>query len=221
MNRSVSTRATWLVMIMLGALIAATTASAGPRDHVDGFFLRLSTGFGAGNTSISNLGMMTPDGQPVDKFEFSGAATDINIAIGGIIAPNLALHGTLFGWIASDPDFKIDGAKIEKLSGDIMATGFGVGLTYYFMPANIYLSASGGPGSFEIDGRLRELGTDLNGETDTGVFLDFTIGKEWWVGDKWGLGVAGGLQYHSFGDSDINENWSGTSYTIRFTATMN
>ncbi len=61
----------------------------------------------------------------------------------------------------------------------------------------------------------------LTGETDAGLFTDLTLGKEWWVGDKWALGIAGGLQYHRFGDSDSDVSWDGTSYAIRFTASMN
>ena len=195
------------LLILTFVLLAATGALAGPRDHDGGFFLRLSTGMGSTSTSLS-------DG--VDEMTLSGTAGDLNIAIGGMISKNLALHGTLFGWSAADPKVELNGIDAGDLPGTMTAAAFGIGLTYYFMPANIYLSGSAGSGSMELD-----IDGGSDGKTDSGLFMDFTLGKEWWVGDEWGLGVAGGLEYHSFPDPDINENWTGTSYTIRFTASMN
>jgi len=193
--------------IFLLTLTLAATALAGPRDHADGFFLRLSGGAGSTGSSLS-------DG--TDKLEFSGSGGDLNIAIGGIVAPNLALHGTLYGWSASDPTLEFNGADVTDISGTLTAAGVGAGLTYWFMPVNMYLSGTVGSGGLELD-----LNGGLDGKSDRGLILDLTLGKEWWVGDSWGLGLAGGLIYHSFPDPDISENWSGTSFTLRFSATMN
>lgn len=194
------------LLILTLILLTAATALAGPRDHQDGFFLRLSAGAGSAKTSLDGY---------LDKVKISGPAGDMNIAIGGIVTPNLALHGTLFGWSASDPELTVNGINLGEMNADVTAGGLGGGLTYYFMPVNLYLSGSVGVGSMELD----VAGPD--GETQSGLFMDLTVGKEWWVGDKWGLGVAGGMEYHSFGDPNINENWTGTSWTIRFTASMN
>ena len=190
--------------ILMTILLAAAVAAAGPRDHLDGFFLRLSVGGGSADTAYD-------DG--TDDLEFSGTAGDVNIAIGGIVAPNLALHGTLFGASMTDPDFAINGAT-GVVNGDITMAGLGVGLTYYIMPANIYVSGSIGSGTMELD-------SFVDARTDRGPMLDVTVGKEWWVGEKWALGVAVGLQAHKFGESGMDESWSGTSKAIRFSATMN
>jgi len=206
MRHTMSDSRSGKLLILTLVFLTATSVQAGPRDHQDGFFLRLSAGGGSAKTSLEGN---------LDEIEISGPAGDLNIAIGGIVAPNLALHGTLFGWSTNDPDVEVNGSYIGRMNGDMTAGGMGIGLTYYFMPVNLYLSGSVGFGSME----LRLAGP--SGETDTGLFTDLTVGKEWWVGDKWGLGIAGGMEYHSFGDPDINKNWSGTSWTIRFTATMN
>lgn len=192
------------IWIPVAVLLLATCATAGPRDHLDGFFLRLSAGGGSASTEIS-------DG--TDSIEVSGPAGDVNFAIGGIVAPNLALHGTLFGTSMADPDVDFNGAE-GTLNGDVTVAGLGVGVTYYFMPANIYLSGSLGSGSLQLDG-------PIDGETDRGPMLDLSLGKEWWVGDNWALGLALGLQSHTIGDGTVDEDWSGTSYAIRFSATMN
>jgi hypothetical protein len=60
----------------------------------------------------------------------------------------------------------------------------GLGACYYFMPVNIYLSASVtvSRDRLEID--------EKKGSTNPGVGAYVSIGKEWWVSDNWGLGVA-------------------------------
>jgi hypothetical protein len=177
----------------------------GARDHDDGFFLRLSSGVGHAGSEIS---------WDSHSMKVSGIGGDANIAIGGIIAPDLAVHGTLNGWFLSDPEVELDNSTGD-LPGDFYLSAFGGGVTYYLMPANVYLSASVGVGMLTVD-----VG-NVSVETDMGPVVDVTIGKEWWVGDEWGLGVAGTVGYHSIADPDVDENWSGISVGLRFSATYN
>jgi hypothetical protein len=195
-----------LITVMAGIAVGTTAAAApnGPRDHAGGFFLRLSGGVGAAKTSIEEAG---------SELEVSGTSGDVNLAIGAIVAPNLAIHGTIFGWVLSDPDVELDGMS-GSVDGDADMSAFGAGLTYYFMPVNLYLSGSVGAGSLSGSG-------DFDGETDTGIALDLTAGKEWWVGNGWGLGAAAAFQYHSFPDGEVDSNWSGPAFALRFSATMN
>jgi hypothetical protein len=178
-----------------------------PRAHDGGFFLRLSAGVGTASTSADD-----PD---FGEWEISGVSGDVNFAIGGIVSPNLALHGTLWGWSTTDPDVELDGDDAGTLNGDLSVSAIGAGLTYYFMPSNLYLSGSLGLASMSIDTDLGDFGSD------TGLAVDITLGKEWWVGRSWGLGIAGALGLHSVGAEDIEENWSGASFGLRFSATMN
>ena len=191
------------------ALVPATGSAGEPRTH-DGFFLRLSAGGGTASSKI--------DDEVAGSIELSGTPTDLNIAIGGMVAPNFALHGTLYGYVMSDPDVDITlpglGSASGSLNGDATLAAFGGGATYYFMPVNVYLSGTVGFGSLELDG-------DVKGETDDGLVIDLSLGKEWWVGNSWGLGLAGGYGYHSFGDPDVDSNWSGSSFVLRFSATLN
>lgn len=191
---------------VLGLAVATQVSSAGERDHEDGFFLRLSAGMGAAATQVDAT---------VGDIELSGTASDINLAIGGIVTPNLAVHGTIYGWAVNEPDAEI-GSLSGDVQGDLSLGAIGAGLTYYVMPLNLYFSGSLGFGSMTLDDNAL-----AEGETDTGLVVDLTIGKEWWVGRKWGLGVAGGLGYHSLPEEGIDENWTGTSVAIRFSATMN
>ncbi len=190
----------WIVLLPAGA------QAGDPRTH-DGFFLRLSAGFGYAGTKI-DLG--------ASDLEVTGATGDVNFAIGGIVAPNLALHGTILGWSASEPDVELTGVGSGELNGDVTMSALGAGVTYYFMPSNLYLSGTVGFGRLEVD-----LSGGPEGDTDAGLVLEFVLGKEWWTGDNWGLGLAGAVALHSIPDGDLDEDWKGTSLGLRFSATLN
>ena len=128
---------------------------------------------------------------------------------------NLALHGSLLGWTIIDPSVEV-GTVSDRVNGSLILSGFGVGITYYIMPINIYISPSVGIG------RLTAESGGVTGETEMGPIFDFTVGKEWWVGSSWGLGVAGTVGYHSVKESEeIPVNWSGYNLGVRFSATLN
>jgi hypothetical protein len=139
----------------------------------------------------------------------------VNLAIGGTVARNVALHATLFGWTTTDPTFESNGAEVELNNAELTMGALGIGVTYYFMPVNLYLSPSIGFGALNLE----VPGGD--GESDTGIAFDFTLGKEWWVSNRWALGVAGGLGLHAIPDNDSSEDWTGTSFMVRFTSTFN
>ena len=203
--------------LLAGAVLVAVAAGpavagGGSRTH-DGFFLRMSAGLGRANADISdNSGSL----------EISGTAGDLNLAVGGMVGPNFALHGTLWGWSMSDPDGDLTvtgvGSGSGTLNGTLTMGAIGVGATYYFMPANVFASYSVGMGSLKGDGE------DLEGKTKSGIAFDVTVGKEWWVGDAWGLGLNGGVAYFNAEDDTIlgiSESWTGPSYAVRFSATFN
>jgi len=194
------------LIMLVSFLLFPLSAQSGPRDHNEGFFLRLSAGGGSAKTSICLLD---------EDFELSGPSGDVNLAIGAIVSPNLALHGTIWGWSVSDPDFEWGELGIGFEGTDLALSAVGGGLTYYFMPVNMYLSGSVGIGVLTLDG------PGGSGETDGGLAVDVTLGKEWWVSDRWALGLSGGFGHHSIPEKDVDENWSGTSFGLRFSATLN
>ena len=203
-------RAIWWrssLVSLVGMAVLAGAGSAGePRTH-DGFFLRLSAGVGGAKSNVD---------LEDSSLEVSGASGDVNFAIGGVVSPNFALHASVFGWSLTDPEVEVTGLGSGELDGDLSLSAVGLGFTYYFMPANLYISPSIGAATLTLD--VDGLG---DFESETGVALDFTLGKEWWVGNSWGLGVAGSFGYHSIPDEDLDENFTGTSVAVRFTATLN
>ncbi len=196
----------FIAFAMLAVFCLANVAQAGDRDHIGGFFMRLSGGVGGAATKLDDEN---------DEYKLSGPSGDFNFAFGAMVAPNLAVHGTILGWGITDPDAEINDVERE-LDGDLTMGALGVGLTYYVMPANLYLSGSVGVASLTFDpDQFRKV------ESDEGVAAELAIGKEWWVGRKWALGVAGSLGVHSIPDGNNDDKWSGASVGVRFSATMN
>jgi hypothetical protein len=199
------------IILVTILVLSSSPALAAERDHEEGFFLRLAAGAGPAGTEIE----VDSD----NRFKFDGTGADVEVAIGGIVMPNLAVHGTLWGWLITDPDAEIElfdvGEGSGTVDGDFSLSGIGAGLTYFIMPINMYLTGSVGFGvlSFDFGG--------LSLESDTGFSLEAALGKEWFVSDRWGIGLAVGITYHSISEPDVDENWSGISIPVRFSATLN
>jgi hypothetical protein len=189
-----------IVCVYFGMVFSAAEVFAGTRDHDGGFFLRLSGGVGGAQTTLED-----------NLRSFSGMSSSTNVAIGGGIFKNFALHATLFGFLIPEPEEEYFGFPVDN-DRDIMLSAVGVGVTYYIMPVNIYLSPSIGIGT---------LSDESGGGTDVGVALDLTLGKEWWVGGNWGLGVAGAFGFHSVPQIDNDLRWEGFDLDLRFSATLN
>jgi len=152
--------------------------------HHNGFLVRLAGGFGYARASQSGS----------DDVVLSGGGGAASLAFGGIIAPNLALNADLFGMSALGPKVEVNGTDIGNADNTRMTVAVvGVGLTYYVMPANLYVAASVGAAKGSIETRVRTvLGTvTYKDDSDLGVGVNAMIGKEWWVGREWGLGLAG------------------------------
>ena len=79
----------------------------------------------------------------------------------------------------------------------------------------MYLTASVGAGSLtlEFDGDTED--------SDTGIAFDVGLGKEWWVSDRWGLGVSRDRRLPLDPARGRGRQFSGPSFAVRFSATFN
>ncbi len=181
-------------------------SEAGAREHDEGLFLRLAVGGGLVETENQS------DGQGV---KYSGSGLEFDVAIGGIVGENVALHASVFGWVLGDADVEFSGSSSGSSSVTEHAdmTAFGAGITYYFMPVNMYVSGSAGVGKLSGSGALAD-GTDL------GVAGMITLGKAVWLSDQWSLGAAGRFGYHAFHDKSVG-NWTGWDLGIMFSLMLN
>lgn len=186
----------FLLISCLG--LFATSALAQSETH-DGFFLRLAPGFGHMESKSNGV-------------TFDGTDGYFSLMLGGAIQENTILHVELATGTITDPS----GTGGVQMDGDLSTSIFGIGMTQYFMPANAYVSFSVGPASQSLDSH----GTTF--ESDRGLGVNVTVGKEWWVSDNWGLGVAGHLLYANVGGGDLSSSDIKTlAYGILFSATYN
>jgi hypothetical protein len=87
------------------------------------------------------------------------------------------------------------------------------------MPINLYLTAALGAGwlTVNIDGE------DESRSTDVGMGFDFDVGKEWWVSDNWGLGLAGRFSLvagtTSNEGTDVETDFAMAAFALLFSAT--
>lgn len=184
----------------------------------DGFFLRLAIGIGGGGLSGNDHAL--PGGDV--SVRGGGLATDIQI--GGALVENLILHADIFQTTLFNPTVLQDGEELGSgdevgdaagVGQDVRMTGLGIGITYYFMPINLYLSGSVGLGQAVFEGDHG----DTEG-SDLGFGANLMIGKEWWVGSDWGIGAA--LQLVMVGaDDEVLGGVGGGALNILFSATYN
>lgn len=172
----------------------------------DGFFLRLSfMGLGYGNFSSEGA----------RRISYKGFSTSVEISLGYAIIENLIVHFGVSGPILLDPTYSSGGIS-EKTEGVSVGSGGPVGgLTYYFMPLNLYLTAMVGSASMDltVDG-------ERIAETEDGISFQFSIGKEWWTTRNWGVGVAGALFIQSIEDKS-ELTWTNVAGGVLFSATYN
>jgi small nuclear ribonucleoprotein (snRNP)-like protein len=178
----------------------AARSSSKPRTH-DGFFLRMS--LGPGFVSATGTGAGT----------LSGPSAVLDLAVGGSPVTNLAVTFNLFAGITPGPRVSVAGSS-GSAEGTFSAAGIGGGVTYHFMPLNLYVSLALGVGylSYKVG--------PVEARTEAGFAGQIAIGKEWWVSDNWGLGVAAQVLYVHSNDAG-RVTWNATGGGIAFSATFN
>jgi len=187
----------------------STYAFPPPNAH-DGFYLRLH--LGGGFTSVSRTDSSG------SKLTISGGSASFGAALGGVIAPNLIVFGSLFVSAASNPSATVDGVSTSTADTTASLGGVGGGLAYYVEPANVYVSGALAAMVFQLQ---NSSGDNLY-ESNTGIGLQAIVGKEWWLSSDWGVGVAGEFIAASMKDKmDSSITWTGAAFSILFSATYN
>jgi hypothetical protein len=195
------------IAVAIGVSLAAEAKDDTINRH-KGFFLRLDAEPGYLSSSATQAGTSAT---------ISGWGGGIGIGIGGALTEDLILFGHIYDVVASNPSVSSGGSSVGTSNTSLGIVGYGVGLCYYVMPANVYLS-----GTLAIAVLTAESnGNRSNSQAGPGGRL--AIGKEWWVSDHWGLGAAAQL---SFGFNKDNANagaptWTTWAPSLAFSATFN
>jgi hypothetical protein len=137
-------------------------------------------------------------------------------ALGGAVAENfiLAFHFWITG--SSNPTVKQPGQSFGTVGDDSNnLVGIGPMFAYYLMPANIFLSVT--PSFVKVSRRIN----GFEGSTKWGVGSRFSLGKEWWVSDHWGLGVIANFDLGYNQDQGLNPDVTTVAGSVGFSATLN
>ncbi len=190
------------LMVSVPAFAQETQPPAGFHEH-DGFFLSLS--MGPAYASVDNTAGST-------TLTYSGFGASFDFRIGGAIGQNLILTGDLMGWSLFEPEVSGHGSMSDSY---FTQSTVGAGLTYYFMPVNVFVSGTVGFAGFSLDASGRRA------STDSGVGVYVKAGKDWWVSADWALGIAASLGWSSVSNSTDagSEKLSGYSVSLQFNAT--
>jgi hypothetical protein len=170
----------------------------GSEQH-DGFMLRATIGFGGASVKRDggSAALFT-----ASEAEYSGPGLLWSLDVGGSPVDNLVLHGRLSQITMGNPNVTLDDedqGTIDGLSAGALLIGPAV--SYYFMPINLYATAAVGLGVIVVTDEDEE----EEATSDAGVALNFDVGKEFWVNDQWGLGVAGRFWYTAARDEEAGD----------------
>lgn len=189
-NRSMACGAL-LAIFTVAPSLAQSTDPARPfddgRHKHDGFYLSMNIGPALGGVIINTSGSAASYRELIMR----GGGVLVDLKIGGAVRENLILSFDVIGRTITGPEGEIDGTSMGNASEDvsIMDNSYGLGLTRYFMPHNVFVSGTIGLGRILLDND----GEDASSKW--GPSLHAKVGKEWWVGKNWGLGVSGGYGF--------------------------
>jgi hypothetical protein len=180
----------------------------GSHQH-DGFFLRLTLGPGYLHNSASYQGQ---------TIKLSGVGGTFGVAAGGVISPNLVIYGEAIGTTVTDPSYDEGSGSVTANDTTLSTVGIGPGIAYY-LDGNAYLSAT--LALTKMSWSYDSYGYSTSYDTDWGFGGSLSGGKEWWVSDNWGLGVAGQLMLASMKDQEVDARWTSIAVSVLFSATYN
>jgi len=117
--------------------------------------------------------------------------------------------------VVANPTIKVGSSSGSTNNTSAGIGGLGVGLTYYIMPLNVFLAGTVGfgPLSFSNNG--------TNSSTQNGLVGRFGLGKEWFVSQSWGLGIAGYVNFGVNPDQGTNPpTWKTVAPLVALSATF-
>lgn len=156
----------------------------------EGFFMRFNLG-----ASFTGMGAEAGGSDATIR----GGGPMFSFALGGSVIPRLALYGELWSSIAISPSVEVGGSSGE--ADNLVVLAIGGGGTYY-LPSNLYFGLSIGYGAASLS---TGSGGSV-GSTEGGVAVKATVGREWFMGTEWGIGVAGVFGFARFPDGPVDWN---------------
>ena len=145
------------------------------RRHL-GLFLRVDAGGGYFGTLTSS-----PTSTNVSA---TGVAVPFGVAAGWAVVENFILAGDFWASVVPSPTVTAYDQGSANPRSLLAFGGVGLNLTYYFMPANVYVSVT--PSAVLVG--IGE--SSILSSSQVGFGAKLGVGMEFWTADHWGVGVA-------------------------------
>ncbi len=185
-------------------LTAFVSLLASEHSHA-GFYLRMQPGIGIGYANFEDL------------VEASGGSGAFSLHLGYAPVENFIVFGKFSSNSITNPTLTLAGSvNIATDNTQYTVNAFGAGVTYY-LPVNFYLT-----GSIDIATSKLKMG-DLELDSDPGIGMELSLGKEWYVSGKWGLGLALLTQFSKMEskEDDVTYDLGNVFIGLMFSATYN
>lgn len=201
-----------VALFAFGALIAPAGAAhaegGAPRRHL-GVQVR-----GVAGAAYLHAVQSVGDEQAV----IEGPAALVQFALGTMVSEALAINMDLV--VAHSP--AADHGVLEDTL--FTALHLGAGVTYWLMPANVYLAASLGAARSSVEGNPVRIDVEVpqSDASRVGLGLHLAAGKQWWVSRRVGLGATlsllGSVASNPIGGEDSDRLLAG--FALSFSATL-
>jgi hypothetical protein len=144
-----------------------------------------------------------------------GPGGALSFTVGGAVKENFILGAEFWSSWVSWPTLKAHGASVPSNSLSSSVTGMGLNLTWFLMPANVYLSLTPSVTWLTFHDAFGGY------QTNTGFGGRVALGKVWWTGSHWTVGFSGwaAASYVPEG-SGASAKWRTGSAGLAFTATV-
>jgi hypothetical protein len=176
----------------------------------EGLFVQFTPGIGLAATAAK-----LQDGTTVS---LSGAGGTLGLQIGAALTEHWILAADLSGTSVFEPKLKMGDTDVKTVSDVSWSSGYlGASVAYYVMPLDLHVG--GGIGVFRM--ALDVPNMDLQ-HSNLGGAVKLAVGKEWWVSDRWSLGVNLESMAGAVPDDSVSGNgWGFFSVDLAMTATYN
>ncbi len=195
----------------------------------DGFYLSVAIG-------PSGVNITTTTDNDFLKLELNeGRPRTTDFKIGYAITENLIISGDIIATNIIHPDFEI--TNTDSITGEsLKLTGnfiiefrevlLGIGVTYYFMPHNTFVSGTIAHSQLENGSGIAIFDFDrsssvIESSKHTGIGFQLKAGKEFWISDNWSLGGSIALGVSVVSDDDLKEETSIGRFSVLFNTTFN
>lgn len=171
--------------LLLAALFVGKPASAQqyvyyapppPQGHNGGFFLRGSLGLGWAY-AVEHYGG--------NDYAWQGLGVDVSLSLGVSFPTGFAVHADFLASATPEPKLTVDGVESGTLTNlSFTTSAFGIGFSRFFTN-NAYVTAG-------LGGAVLALESDtVRFESNLGGYLTLGVGKEWWLGPRYAIGILG------------------------------